>query len=79
MRADRLKPRHEVIRIEEEFRNGELSVAQFTADLREVPLALSRDGWVSAEIQENITGCLNIRSHIGVHGSAVALRRRALV
>ena len=79
MTPDRLKPRHEVIRLEEELRNGERSLAQFRADLHEVTLALSRDRRVFAEIQENITGRLNIRSHIGVHGSVVALRRRALV
>ena len=79
MRADRLKPRHEGIRLEEEFRNGARSLAQFAADLHEVRLALSRDGRVFAEIQENITGHLRIQSHIDVHGGALAPRQRALV
>lgn len=78
MRADRLKPQHEVIRLEEEFRYGELSLVQFAAGLREVTLALSH-GRVFAKIQENITWRLNIQSRIGVHGGALAPRQRALM
>ena len=79
VRAHRLKPRHEVIRLEEEFRNGERSFAQFAVDLHEMRLVLSRDGRVFAEIQENITGRLRIQSHIDVHGGTLAPRQRALV
>ena len=77
--TDRLKPQHEVIRLEEEFSNGELSLAQLAADLHEVTLALGRDERVFAEMQKNITRHLHIQSHIGVHGCASAPRQRALV
>ena len=53
--TDRLKPQHEVIRLEEEFSNGELSLAQLAAVLHEVTLALGRDERVFAEMQKNIT------------------------
>ena len=56
MRTDRLKHQHEVIRLEEEFSNGELSLAQLAADLHEVTLAPGRDERVFVEIQENIAG-----------------------
>ena len=79
MRTDRLGPQHEVIRLEEEFSSGELSVAQLAADLYEVTLALGRDERAPAEIQESITRHLNTQSHIGVHRCASAPRRRALV
>ena len=56
VRTDRLKHQHEVIRLEEEFSNGELSLAQLAADLHEVTLAPGRDERVFVEIQENIAG-----------------------
>ena len=79
MRTDRLKPQHEVIRLEEEFSNGELSLAQLAADLHEVTLALGRDERVFAEMQENITGRLHVRNYVGAHGGASAPRQRAMV
>ena len=78
-KTHRSRPWHEVVCLEEEFSNGELSLAQLAADLHEVTLAPGWDGRVFAEIQENITGRLNIQNHIGVHGCASAPRRRALV
>ena len=79
MRAGRLEPWHEAIRLGEELRTGELSLAQFATDLHEVTLASCRDGRVLAEMQENITGRLRIRNHIGARGGALAPRQRALV
>ena len=40
MTKSRLKPWHEVVRLKEELRTGELSMAQFAADLHEVTLGL---------------------------------------
>ena len=79
MRAGQLKPWHEVVRLKEELRTGELSLAQFAADLHEVTLAPGWDGRVLAEMQENITGRLHIRNHVGARGGASAPRQRALV
>ena len=79
VRTDRLKPRHEAIRLEEELRTGEISLAQFAADLHEVPLAPGWDGRVLAEMQEIIAGRLHIQNHIGARGGALAPRPRALV
>ena len=42
MRADRLKSRHQVIRLEGELRTGESSLAQFAADLYGVTLRIGR-------------------------------------
>ena len=42
MKAGQLKAWHEVVRLKEELRTGELSLAQFAADLHEVTLAQGR-------------------------------------
>ena len=42
MKAGQPKPWHEVVRLKEELRTGELSLAQFAADLHEVTLAQGR-------------------------------------
>ena len=42
MKAGQLKPWHEAVRLKEELRTGELSLAQFAADLHEVTLAQGR-------------------------------------
>lgn len=78
-KTHRSRPWHDVVCLEEEFSNGEFSLAQLAADLHEVTLALGRDERVFAEIQETIPGRLNIQNHIGVHGCASAPRQRTLV
>ena len=42
VKSGQLKPWHEVVRLKEELRTGELSLAQFAADLHEVTLAQGR-------------------------------------
>ena len=42
MKAGQLKPWHEVVRLKQELRSGEFSLAQFAADLHEVTLAQGR-------------------------------------
>ena len=41
-RNTRSKPWHEVVRLKEELRSGELALAEFAADLHEVTLAEGR-------------------------------------
>jgi len=59
----KLRPWHEVVRLKQELRTGELSLAEFAADLHEVTLAQGRAS--STRIRRGSSRSPILRTHCG--------------